>query len=159
MTTVYDVPADLLIKRLSEELKKMKEIKPPDWAVYVKTGVHKQFAPTQENWWYTRVAAILRKVYLKGPIGIERLRAEFGGKRDRGSKKYHAKKGSGSIVRKALQQLEAAGLVRMKKEMNKNNKEVVVGREVTPKGRSFLDNLAHEIKKELVKNVPEIQKY
>ena len=82
MTTVYDVPADLLIKRVAEKLKSM--VKPPEWAKYVKTGVHKQRAPEQEDWWYIRLASILRRVYIDGPVGIERLRTYYGGRKRRG---------------------------------------------------------------------------
>ena len=59
-------------------------------------------------------------------------------------------KGSGAIIRKALQQLEAAGLVETVKGK---------GRVVTNKGRSLLDKLATEIKKELEKEIPELRKY
>ncbi|HIP62762.1 MAG TPA: 30S ribosomal protein S19e, partial [Archaeoglobus profundus] len=52
-------------------------------------------------------------------------------------------------IRKALQQLEKAGFVKKTPE----------GRVVTPKGRSFLDKIATEIKKELVKKIPELAKY
>ncbi|ADC64225.1 Ribosomal protein S19e [Ferroglobus placidus DSM 10642] len=149
MATVYDVPPDKLIARVAEELKKMEEFTPPEWAKYVKTGVHKERAPEQEDWWYTRVAAIFRKVYTDGPVGIERLRTFYGGRKRRGVKPPKFRKGSGSIIRKALQQLEKAGFVQRTKE----------GRIVTPKGRSFLDKIAAEIKKELVKEIPALEKY
>ena len=93
---------------------------------------------------------MLRKVYISGPIGTERLAAEFGGSKDRKTKPYKAVKGSRSIIRKSLGQLEAAGLVAADK-----NK----GRIVTPKGRSLLDNNAREIMKELASKDPELSKY
>lgn len=149
MATVYDVPPDMLIKEVAERLKKMKEFEPPEWADYVKTGVHKERAPEQQDWWYTRVAAIFRKVYIDGPVGIERLRTAYGGRKRRGSEPPKFRKGSGSIIRKALQQLEKAGFVEKTKE----------GRVVTPKGRSFLDRIAAEIKRKLVKEIPALAKY
>ena len=45
--------------------------------------------------------------------------------------------------------MEKAGFVEKTKE----------GRVVTPKGRSFLDKIAAEIKKELVQQIPELAKY
>ncbi|MHA1588208.1 MAG: 40S ribosomal protein S19, partial [Candidatus Thorarchaeota archaeon] len=91
MPTVYDIPANILIRRLALDIKARKEITPPEWASYVKTGAHKERAPDQEDWWFTRCASIMRKVYLRGPIGIERLRVEYGGKKRRGVKpnKFH----------------------------------------------------------------------
>lgn len=135
MTTVYDVPADKLIEKVAEKLEKMEEIKPPEWAAYVKTGAHKELPPTQKNWWYIRCASILRRIYIDGPVGVSRLRTYYGGRKRRGVKPPRFRKGSGAIIRKALQQLEKAGFVEKAKE----------GRRITPKGMSFLDNTAHEI--------------
>ncbi len=150
MTTAYDVPPDRLIKALAEKLKKNPAVKPPEWAPFVKTGPHKEMAPEDPDWWYTRAAAVLRKIYVMGPIGIERLAAEYGGKRDRGSKRYHAVKGSRSIARKCVQQLEAAGLI----EKCKNR-----GRVVSAHGRKLVDYTAFEVMKDLIKEIPEMKKY
>ncbi len=149
MPTVFDVPPDILIERVAEKLKEMDEFNPPEWANYVKTGVHKERSPEQPDWWYFRVAAIFRKVYTDGPVGIERLRTAYGGRKNRGVKPEKFRKGSGSIVRKALQQLEKAGFVEKTDE----------GRVVSAKGRSFLDKISAEIKKELEKEIPAIAKY
>ncbi|MDD1653390.1 MAG: 40S ribosomal protein S19, partial [Methanomicrobiales archaeon] len=51
MTTVYDVPADLLIPKAAEELRGKKELTPPAWAPFVKTGVHQQMPPENPDWW------------------------------------------------------------------------------------------------------------
>ncbi|KYH41887.1 MAG: 30S ribosomal protein S19 [Candidatus Bathyarchaeota archaeon B26-2] len=151
MPTPYDVPPSLLIERLSEYLKKnVDEVKPPPWAFIVKTGVHAQRPPQDPDWWFVRCASLLRKVYVKGPIGIERLRSEYGGRKDRGVLPEHSKKGSGAIIRKALQQLEEAGLIETIKGR---------GRMITPKGRGLLDSLSTEIKRRLEKISPEIKKY
>ncbi|MEO9362920.1 MAG: 40S ribosomal protein S19, partial [Nitrososphaera sp.] len=40
MAKVYDVPADELIAKLAEQLKKDKKIEPPAWSAFVKTGSH-----------------------------------------------------------------------------------------------------------------------
>ncbi|MFO8109341.1 MAG: 30S ribosomal protein S19e [Thermoplasmata archaeon] len=150
MVTVYDVPPERLIDEVSNKLKEKNEIVEPDWAPFVKTGMHKEKAPLQAHWWYTRVSAVFRSVYLEGPVGISKLRGKYGGAQDNGSKPYHAVKGSGSIVRTALKQLEDAGLV--VKEDNK-------GRAVTPEGRSLLDNTAYEVMKDMAKEDPELSKY
>ncbi len=149
MVTVYDVPPDKLIRAVAEKLKKEEKAAPPEWSRWVTTGVHKEKGPEQEDWWHVRLASMLRKIYIMGPIGTSRLAAEYGGKEDRGSKRYKARKGSRAIVRKALQQLEELGYVKKEKK----------GRVITPKGRSFLDNVAHEIMKELVKENPQLEKY
>jgi small subunit ribosomal protein S19e len=135
MVTVYDVPAEKLIEKLATKLGEIDTVKAPDWAEFAKTGRHTEKAPVQANWWQTRAASVLRKVYVKGPIGTSRLAAEYGGFADRGSKPNKAVKGSRSIARKCLMQLEASGLIA--KDKNK-------GRVVTPKGQSMLDAAAKE---------------
>lgn len=151
MPTPYDVPAPILIERLARYLREnVDEVIPPPWSSFVKTGSHAAESPQDPDWWFTRCASLLRKIYMKGPVGISRLRSEYGGRIDRGARPEHVRKGGGAIVRKALQQLEAAGLV----ETLRNR-----GRVVTRGGRRLLDRLAAEIKKELEKKHPELEKY
>ena len=135
MTTVYDVPADKLISRVAAELKEKPEITAPEWAAFAKTGTHKGMPPEDPDWWYTRAAAVLRRVYVDGPVGVERMRSVYGGSKNRGSKPNKTVKGSGSVLRKAVQQLEAAGYLAQQKS----------GRVVTPAGVSFLDGVAYRI--------------
>ncbi len=149
MTTVYDVPAAELISKAAEKLKENDKVTPPEWAAYVKTGVHKEFPPIDTEWWYTRCAAVLRTVYIQGPIGVERLRSVYGGKKDRGSAPSVKAKGSGSIARTVLQQLEEAGLVRALKS----------GRVVSSQGQSMLDNVAYQVKEDLVESIPGLAQY
>ena len=150
MTTVFDVPAQPLITNLSLRLKADPKTAPPEWAPFVRTGVHTVKSPDNPDWWHVRVASILRKIYLHAPMGVERLSAEYGGARKRGSKPERAESGSGSIVRKGLQRLEAAGLVSNIKGR---------GRTLTPKGRAMCDAAAHEVAKELEKTIPALAKY
>ena len=151
MTTIYDVPADKLIDAAARHLASVPEMRPPEWAAFVKTGVHREKPPVRKDWWHVRSAAVLRKVYMHGPIGTERLAAEFGGNRDGGSAPKHPRAGSRNIIRKSLQQLKAAGLVA---DEPKNK-----GKIITPKGQSLLDNTAHDVLKELVAKQPELGKY
>ena len=133
MTTVFDVPAELLINTVADEFKDNNDkIVAPEWTKLVKTGVHKERKPENIDWWYVRCASILRRVYIDGPVGVRSLRTLF-------------RKGSGSIVRVALHQLEDAGYV----------EKVDAGRIITPEGRSFLDNTSAE----LIKDIPELSKY
>jgi small subunit ribosomal protein S19e len=149
MTTVYDIPADMFIRQVAEELKKNPQIQPPDWAAFAKTGVHREMPPENDDWWYVRTAAVFRRVYTDGPVGAQRMRSIYGGKRDRGSAPGQFRRGSGSIVRKVFQQLEAAGYVSHTSE----------GRLVTAAGRSFLDNIANGLKAQAAENAPGLLKY
>src|SRR2546427_8050150 len=92
MTTAYDVPPGLLIERLKDRLQAEGKIKPPEWAPFARTGVNTEKAPVQKDWWYRRVAAVLRKVYLHGPVGSTRLAAEFGGRPGDGARAEHPRR-------------------------------------------------------------------
>jgi len=137
MKSVYDVPADRLIKKAAEKLKEIPEVKPPEWMEFAKSGSHRERTPEQEDFWYVRCASILRKLYLGSPIGVSRMRREYGGRKHRGVKPERFRKGSGSVAREALQQLEKAGFVEHSKK----------GRSISGKGKSFLDSAALEASK------------
>ena len=150
MAHPFDVPASALLPRIAAELKTRQLVNPPPWAAFVKTGVSRQQAPSQVDWWYLRSASVLRKIYLNGPTGIQRLSADYGGRKDRGSAPYHARTGSRSILREIVQQLEKSGLVKAKKNE---------GRQVSPQGLKLLDLASGTALKELAQARPELAKY
>ncbi|MGB9672166.1 MAG: 30S ribosomal protein S19e [Candidatus Norongarragalinales archaeon] len=151
MITPHDVPAQEFIKKLAKYLKEnVDEVNPPSWASVAKTGAHVQRQPQDPDWWYTRCASLLRKIYVHGPIGIGKLRAEYDGRKDFGVRPEHAVRAGGTIIRKALQQLEAAGLIETVKPK---------GRVVTREGRRLLREIAEEVHNELVKDFPQLAKY
>ena len=139
--SVREVKADRLIGALKEELKRMEELAPPQWSRYVKTGTSRERPPEQPDWWYTRAASILRRIYIDGPVGVSRLRTYYGGRKNRGQAPEHSRRGSGKIVRTILQQLEKAGLV---------TKEEKKGRKLTQKGADLLEKTAESLRGEKV---------
>ena len=151
---MHDVSPNELIAKVAEELKKMETIKAPEWARFAKTGVHKERAPEGKDWWYQRAAAVLRSVAVLGPIGVSKLRTKYGGKKRRGHKKAAFRRGSGSVIRKVLQQLEKAELIKFVE------KGVHKGKVIAPKGASLLDKTAAAISKATPKKVvkkPEVK--
>ena len=149
MAKVYDVPADILINRLSEILKK-EDIPAPVWASFVKTGTHADKPPQNSEWWHVRCASILRKIYLNGPISVSELRSKYGGGRPVGYGASHHKDASGAIIRNAIHGLEKLGLV------TKIEKK---GRMLTKQGMQKLDRLATEILSELIAKEPSLKIY
>ena len=140
--SVREVSASALVKRLSEELKKLKEFAPPEWSHFVKTGTHKQRPPEQPDWWYARAASLLRRIFIDGPVGVQRLRSYYGGRKKRGVAPEHFRRASGKILRTLLQQLDKAGLV-VKTERG--------GRKLTAKGANMLTAIANRMKAEQAK--------
>ena len=139
MATIYDVEQNELIEAAAKELQGIDAVKPPEWAMFVKTGHSKQRPPVRKDWWYVRAAAILRKIYRMGPIGVSKLRTMYGGRKNRGAAAEHSYKGSGNVIRKVLQQLEKAEFVKQGKVGFHK------GRIITAKGKSFLDKVATKL--------------
>jgi small subunit ribosomal protein S19e len=149
MAKVFDVPATDLIARLTEQLKKDKRITPPEWSSYVKTGTHAEKIPQNKDWWYTRCASLVRKVYLHGPIGISDLKSYYGGRKRIGYNLDHHKDAGGAIIRKALQQLESAGYIEKKNR----------GRMVSNDGMKKVDRIATELFKEISNSNKSLERY
>lgn len=99
------------MNNLVEAIKSVKEVQAPEWSVFVKTGAHKQRTPTQDDWWHIRAASVLKKVQKFGPVGTNALAKQYGGRKNRGHKPDAKVSGSRNIVRKCMQQLEAAGFI------------------------------------------------
>ncbi len=149
MVDVKKVPVDLLLKELSRKLSEDMGISKPDWTQYLKAGVHREKSWDDDNWYYIRLASILRKLYLRGRIGISRLSSEYGGPVDSGSKRYHPSRGSRFIIRDMFHTLENLGLVAKQKE----------GRGLTAAGQKLLNEVAKEILTKLAETNPELKKY
>ena len=150
MAKIYDVPADKLLLKLSEVLK-TEDIPAPSWAVFVKTGAHADKPPQKSDWWYTRCASILRKIYLHGPLTVNDLRTIYGsGKRNMYYGARHHKDASGAVIRNAIHGLEKLGY------LEKVEKK---GSVVTRQGMQKLDKLSTEILNELIKITPKLKIY
>ena len=139
MPTPLDVPSELLIDRLSKFLKEnIGDVSPPSWALTAKTGSHRERPPSNHDWWYIRCASLLRKLYLHGPVGIARLRVEFGGRLRHGTHIEHSRVAGGSAIREPLQQLQKAGFISIESKK---------GRKLTTEGVSLLNRMAADILK------------
>lgn len=133
------VESGRFIELLAQELKGISQIKPPAWTSFVKTGMHKERPPARKDWWHIRAASVLRTIARLGPIGTSKLRTKYGGKHSRGYKSERFARGSGSIIRKAIQQLEKAGLVKQ------TVKGVHKGRVATEKASALMNTVASKV--------------
>ena len=150
MAKVYDVPANVLISKLAEVLK-TEDIPAPSWSLFVKTGAHADKPPQQSDWWHTRCASILRKIYLHGPISVNELRTIYGdGKRNMYYGARHHKDASGAIIRNAIHGLEKLGYV---------EKVEKKGRVLSRQGMQKLDKMSTEILNEMIQKTPKLKIY
>lgn len=125
------------ILALAEELKKIPEFEIPTWVNFVKTGVSRQRPPVDSDFWYIRASSILRQLYIKGVVGVGKLRNKYGSRKDRGVKPDAFMKAGGKIIRVILQQAEKAGLVEKVNRLQH-------GRRLTLRGKELLDSIKVE---------------
>jgi len=135
MVNAHDVPSGKLIPALAVQMKEVPGVQVPDWARWVKTGSHAERPPTDSDWWFTRAASLMRKLYLHGPVGLGDLERAYGGSKALHYYPKHHRDAGGSSIRKILKQLEQAELV------TKTPK----GRVLSPKGRAMLDKACRNV--------------
>jgi small subunit ribosomal protein S19e len=134
MQSLHALDADTFNTKLAEALKKHKEIKQPEWVIFVKSGHGKQRPIEEVDFWHKRSASILRQIYLRGSVGVQRLRTRYGNRKDRGKQPAHFAPASGKIIRMLLQQSEKAGLLT---KATGNAK----GRMLTEAGKKLLESV------------------
>merc|ERR1711957_843535 len=81
--TVKDVAAQDFVIAYAAHLKRIGKIEVPKWADLVKTAAFKELAPYDQDWYYIRAAAIARRVYLRGDVGVGAFKKIFGGRAHR----------------------------------------------------------------------------
>uniref|UniRef100_A0A8D0HH93 Ribosomal protein S19 n=1 Tax=Sphenodon punctatus TaxID=8508 RepID=A0A8D0HH93_SPHPU len=121
--TVKDVNQQEFVRALAAFLKKSGKLKVPDWVDTVKLAKHKELAPYDENWFYTRAASTARHLYLRGGAGVGSMTKIYGGR-------------SKSVARRVLQALEGLKMV---------EKDQDGGRKLTPQGQRDLDRIAGQV--------------
>jgi len=144
---IFSKDPEKFIPALADALKKIPEFKEPEWAFFVKSGSSRERPPKEHDFWHTRAASILRQIYIKGVVGVGKLRSRYGSRKDRGGKPDKFRKSGGKIIRVILQQAEAAGLVEKVNRMQH-------GRRLTQTGRDFLDSI--DVPKKLGLNFEEM---
>jgi len=149
MVNVRDVPAEKLIGALAERLKRIPEVEAPQWAQYVKTGSHAERPPQLPDWWHTRAASLLRKLYVHGPVGLGDLERAYGGSKAVAYFPKHRRDAGGSSIRKILKQLEQSELVA----------KTPKGRILTSKGTAMLDKLSKQLLDEMIESNQALARY
>jgi small subunit ribosomal protein S19e len=134
MTDIRQIEAGKYNKLLAEALKELPSFESPEWADYVKTSPGKKRPTIEEDFWQKRAASILRQIYIKGIVGVGRLRTRYGSKKNRGGKPSRFVKSGGKIIRTILQQAE-------KEEFLEKAEGKKSGRKLTDKGKKFMEGV------------------
>mmetsp|Transcript_7254 Transcript_7254/g.7951 ORF Transcript_7254/g.7951 Transcript_7254/m.7951 type:complete len:150 (+) Transcript_7254:46-495(+) len=134
--TVRDVEPAKFINAYADVLKNNDKFHVPKWVELVKTGVHKELAPYDPDWYFVRAAATIRKIYLRPGSGVGALAKRFGGGFRRGARPVKHQDSATGIIRAILLALDDLKLT----EKTENG-----GRRVTKIGQQALDLIANQI--------------
>ena len=140
MNPVYDLDAQEYNIKLAEALKKIPEFKEPEWVGFVKSGPAKERPIDDPDFWHKRGASILKQLYRRHIVGVNRFRTKYGSKKNRGYKPETFKKAGGKIIRTILQQSDSAGLTEIAKGI-RGVRGRKPGRQLTEKGKKFLEGI------------------
>jgi len=140
MNPVYDLDTQEYNLKLAEALKKVPEFEKPEWVEFVKSGPAKERPIEDSDFWHKRAASILRQLYRKNIVGVNRLRTKYGSKKNRGYKPEEFRKAGGKIIRTILQQSDKAGFTEIMKQIRGVRKRKP-GRQLTEKGKKFLEEV------------------
>ncbi|HPD82054.1 MAG TPA: eS19 family ribosomal protein [Candidatus Pacearchaeota archaeon] len=138
--SIYEINPQEYNLKLAEALKKIPEFEEPEWVKFVKSSSAKERPIDDPDFWHKRAASVLRNIYKKGSIGVNRLKTKYGSKKNRGFKPEKFKKGSGKILRVILQQSDKAGFTEIQKPI-RGIKSKKPGRILTDKGKKFLEEI------------------
>ncbi len=134
MKDIRSIEAGKYNNLLAEALSKEEEFEKPEWVDFVKTGANRMRPNINKDFWQKRTASILRQIYIREIVGVERLRTRYGGRINRGKKPAEFRKSGGKIIRTILQQCDKAGFT----EKVKGKKS---GRRLTENGKKFLESI------------------
>jgi len=137
--TVYDLDQQEYNLKLAEALKKIPEFQKPEWVEFVKSGPAKERPIEDPDFWHKRAASVLKQIYKKDTVGVNRLRTKYGSKKDRGFKPEEFRRSGGKIIRVILQQADGAGFTEMIKPVRGVNRRS--GRKLTDKGKEFMEGI------------------
>ncbi|MEX0920194.1 MAG: 40S ribosomal protein S19 [Candidatus Pacearchaeota archaeon] len=137
---IYDLESQDYNLKLAEALKKIPEFKKPAWIEFVKSGSGKSRPIDDEDFWYKRAASILRQVYKRKIVGVNRLKNRYGSKKERGARPEKFRKSGGKIIRSILQQSDKAEFTEIAKDI-KGVRSKRPGRQITEKGKKFMESI------------------
>ncbi|VVB83708.1 30S ribosomal protein S19e [uncultured archaeon] len=137
---VYEIEPQEYNLKLAAALKNVSEFQEPEWAKFIKSSSSKERPIEDIDFWYKRAASILKQIYKKKVVGVNRLRTKYGSKKNRGMKPERFVKSGGKIIRTVLQQADKAGFTESVKDV-KGLKGKRMGRKLTEKGRKFMEEI------------------
>ena len=148
--TLRDIPSAKMIKETAQFFKEKNIIKPAKWGDMVKTSHANDIHPNDQDYWFSRAAAICRILYLTSSknFGVGKLRVIFGMKKRRGAQPPKFFRSGGRIIRNIVAQLKAAHYVASYENSKESDEDITCGLHLTTEGRAELDKIAAKIAKQ-----------
>ncbi|KAI5170372.1 small subunit ribosomal protein S19e [Pancytospora epiphaga] len=109
MEQVFRVRATPLLQAIEDILKNNEKINLPKDHDLIKTGSGRQFSPEQSDWFYKRMAAIVRQAMCKGRVSLTGLGYRYGNRKNRGVRPSGFARGSNFVNGAAIAELEKIG--------------------------------------------------
>ncbi|CAD26072.1 40S RIBOSOMAL PROTEIN S19 [Encephalitozoon cuniculi GB-M1] len=81
---IYEVMPEKFNEALKSYLKSTNEVVPLQDHDIMKTGEGREQAPIEEDWYFTRMASIVRQISIKGAVTSEFLAKRYGSLKNRG---------------------------------------------------------------------------
>ena len=134
--TVKDVNQQKFIRAWAAFLKKSGKLKVHEWVDTSKLAKHKECAPYDENWFYTRAASTAWHLCLRGGAGVGSVAKIYGGCQRNGAMPSHFSRGFKGMAQQVLQTLEGLKMV---------EKDQGGGHKLTPQGQRDLDRMAGQV--------------
>lgn len=138
MEGVYRVKADPLIDGIRENLQNNQSITLPKDYVFIKTSHGKEFSPEDSNWFYIRMASIVRYAMCKGTVSLKGLCRKYSCRKNAGVRPSRYAKGSEFVIESAIEELKKIGWFSFD-----NKKDIL-----TPKAKEILSEIMEKINKE-----------
>lgn len=111
MEQVYRTPAVPLLNAIVDVLKTNESITLPQNYDLIKTGFGRQYSPDSPDWFYTRMAAIVRQAMCKGRVSLKGLAFRYGNRKNRGVRPSCFAKASNFVNGSAIAELEKIGWI------------------------------------------------
>ena len=129
MEQAYRVKAAPLMEAIKETLKTKNEIKLPENHDLIKTSHGKQYSPEDSNWFYIRMASIVRTAMCKGTISLKSLSRKHSCRKNGGVRPTRYAKASDFVNASAVEELIKIGWFNFqsKKDILTSNAKEVLG--------------------------------
>lgn len=138
MEQVYRVKAAPLIEAIKETLKSNDAIVPPKDSDIIKTSNGKQQAPEDINWFYVRMASIVRYAMCKKRVSLKGLARKYSCRKNVGVRPSKYARGSEFVIESAIKQLINIGW------FNFSNKSDIL----TPTAKEVLGEIMEKVGQE-----------